>query len=162
MNYNEDDKAIKNFIIIFVIVILAVFGIYMLTKYVVVKDNESESSEETQEVEINNSVAIVGTMLNKGDEHYYVMLYRDDDENSGEYLTLQSTYSASEDALPVFTVDLSNALNEKFYDKDNVNLDSDDINELRFGDFTVLEVKKGKIVKSYTSVDKVKKVWKVS
>ena len=161
MNTYDDDKAIRNFIIIFVIVILMVFGIYMLTKYVIVKDNNS-NNEETKEVEINNDVAIVGTMLSKVEENYYVMLYKEDDIESGKYLTAKSSYSATEKALPVYTVDLSNALNSKFYDKDNVKLDSENVNDLRFGDFTVLEVKNGKIVKSYTDLDKVKKVWKVS
>ena len=161
MNTYDDDKTIRNFIIIFVIVILMVFGIYMLTKYVIVKDNNT-NNEETKEVQINNEVAIVGTMLNKSDEHYYVMLYREDDNESGKYLTAKSNYSAAKDSLPVVSVDLSNALNSKYYDKDNVKLDSDNVNDLRFGDFTVLEVKNGKIVKSYTDLEKVKKVWKVS
>lgn len=160
MNYMEEDKAVRNFIIIFVIVILFVVGIYFMTKFFN-KDSESSTNNtdtNTSEVSIDSSVAIVGTMLNKSDEDYYVILYKEDDNNSGTYSNIVSKYKSKKDSLPIYTVDLSNKLNEKYYDKDNINLTATDINDLRFGDITLLEVKNGKIIKTYTNVDKIKSV----
>lgn len=160
MNYMEEDKAVRNFIIIFVIVILFVVGIYFMTKFFN-KDSESSTNNNdtnTSEVSIDSSVAIVGTMLNKSDEDYYVILYKEDDNNSGTYSNIVSKYKSKKDSLPIYTVDLSNKLNEKYYDKDNINLTATDINDLRFGNITLLEVKNGKIIKTYTNVDKIKSV----
>ena len=161
MGYTDEDKTIRNFIIIFVIVLLLAVGAYYFTRYVVNKDNEGSKTEEseTKEVEIDNSIAIVGTMLGKVESNYYVILYKSDDSKSGTYMGLVSKYQILPKAKAVYTVDLSNALNKDYYDKDNVNLKADNIKDLRFGDITVLEVKDGKIVKSYDTVEKIKKVW---
>ena len=163
MNYMEEDKTIRNFIIVFIIVLLLVVGIYFLTVFIN-KDNESKTEETntSSEVKIDYEKAIVGTMLQANNADYYVILYKSDDTKSSEYQSLVSNYKTNKDAKTVLTVDLSNALNSKYYDKDNTNYSSDNINDLRFGDITVLEVKNNKIVKSFDSVEKIKKEWKVS
>ena len=163
MNYMEEDKTIRNFIIVFIIVLLLVVGIYFLTVFIN-KDNESKTEETntSSEVKIDYEKAIVGTMLQANNADYYVILYKSDDAKSSEYQLLVSKYKTNKDAKTVLTVDLSNALNSKYYDKDNTNYSSDNINDLRFGDITVLEVKNNKIVKSFDSVEKIKKEWKIS
>lgn len=163
MNYMEEDKTIRNFIIVFIIVLLLVVGIYFLTVFIN-KDNESKTEETntSSEVKIDYEKAIVGTMLQANNADYYVILYKSDDAKSSEYQLLVSKYKTNKDAKTVLTVDLSNALNSKYYDKDNTNYSSDNINNLRFGDITVLEVKNNKIVKSFDSVEKIKKEWKIS
>ena len=144
MSYTDEDKTVRNFIIIFVIVLLLVVGAFFLTKYVINKDNEGTKTEESdkKEVEIDNSIAIVGTMLGKVESNYYVILYKSDDSNSGTYMGLVSKYQTQSKTKAVYTVDLSNALNKDYYDKDNV--------------------KDGKIVKSYDSVEKIEKAWKLN
>ena len=163
MNYMEEDKTIRNFIIVFIIVLLLVVGIYFLTVFIN-KDNESKTEETntSSEVKIDYEKAIVGTMLQANNADYYVILYKSDDAKSSEYQLLVSKYKTNKDAKTVLTVDLSNALNSKYYDKDDTNYSSDNINDLRFGDITVLEVKNNKIVKSFDSVEKIKKEWKIS
>lgn len=163
MNYMEEDKAVRNFIIIFIIVLLLVVGIYFFT-VLINKDNESKTEETntSSEVKIDYEKAIVGTMLQANNADYYVILYKSDDTKSSEYQSLVSNYKTNKDAKTVLTVDLSNALNSKYYDKNNTNYSSDNINDLRFGDITVLEVKNNKIVKSFDSVEKIKKEWKIS
>lgn len=163
MNYMEEEKTIRNFIIVFIIVLLLVVGIYFLTVFIN-KDNESKTEETntSTEVKIDYEKAIVGTMLQANNADYYVILYKSDDTKSSEYQLLVSKYKTNKDAKTVLTVDLSNALNSKYYDKDNTNYSSDNINDLRFGDITVLEVKNNKIVKSFDSVEKIKKEWKIS
>ena len=160
MSYNEDEKAVRNFVIIFIIVILVAIGLYFFTKNVVKKETDSSSSEETKEVTIDYSVAIVGTMLSKNEDNYYVILYKSDDSKVSEYEKLKQNYTMF-NSKALYYVDLSNPLNTKYYDKDNTNYTAENINDLRFGDITVLEVKNSKIVKSYDSVEKIKKVWNI-
>lgn len=163
MNYMEEDKAVRNFIIIFVIVLLLVVGLYFFTVFIN-KDNEpkKEDTNTAEEVKIDNTKAIVGTMLQKSDKDYYVILYKSDGKKASEYESLETKYKATKDALPIYYVDLSDGINSKYYDKDHVNLSASDVNDLRFGDITVLEVKDGKIVKSFNTVDKIKKEFKIS
>ena len=159
MSNIEEEKAVRNFVIIFVIVLLAVVGLYFFTKNIVKKEEASTESE-TKEVEIDNSIAIIGTMLNKSEDDYYVILYKSDDPKVSEYEGLKSQYTLY-NTKALYYVDLANALNSKYYDKDNTNYTAENINDLRFGDITVLEVKNKKIVKSYNDVDKIKKVWNI-
>ena len=163
MNYMEEDKAVRNFIIIFVIVLLFIVGIYFFTAFVN-KDNDAKTEETntSTEVEIDTSKVIVGTMLQKSDKDYYVILYKSDDNKASEYMSLASRYKSSKGALPIYTVDLSDGMNSKYYDKDNTNLSAENINDLRFGDITLLEVKDNKIAKSFNSVEKIKKEFKLS
>ena len=81
---NEEDKTIKRFVIIMIIVLVFCVAMYFATKYLVNKDSET-SNETTNEVQINNDVAIVGTMLNKKDSEYFVILYNKNDENAYNY-----------------------------------------------------------------------------
>ena len=159
MSNKDEEKAVRNFVIIFVIVLLAVVGLYFFTKNVVKKETDSTDTE-TKEVEIDNSIAIVGTMLNKVEDNYYVILYKSDDSKVSEYEELKQNYKLF-NSKALYYVDLANALNSKYYDKDNTNYTAENINDLRFGDITVLEIKDKKIVKSYNDVDKIKKVWNI-
>lgn len=159
---NEDDTIIKRFIIIMVIIILVAIGIYFFTKVVVKKDTSSTTSDSTTSTSIDYTKAIVGTMLNKKDSEYYVILYSSASSDATTYKGLVTSYSALSGSLPVYTVDLSNALNTKYYDATNTNPTATNLNDLRFGNITVIKVKSSQITNAYESISAIKKVWKIS
>lgn len=163
MNYMEEDKAVRNFIIVFVIVLLLVVGLYFFTTFIN-KDNEGAKADNntTEETKIDTTKVIVGTMLQKSEKNYYVLLYKSDDKKAYDYQTLESKYKATKDPLVVYTVDLAEGINSKYYDKENINLSASNVADLRFGDITLLEVKDNKIAKTFDSVEKIKKEWKLS
>lgn len=76
---NEDDKTIKKFIILVIIVLLVAVGIYFLTKDVIKKDTTALSyrfyKKTSTDVSIDYTKCIVGNMLNKNESEYYVILY---------------------------------------------------------------------------------------
>lgn len=158
----EEEKTIRNFIIILIIVILACATLYFTTKYLVNKDNTSKNDAETKETTINYNVAIVGNMLSKTDAEYYVMIYDNTSSNVSDYQLMISSYGAKDNSLPVYTVDLSNSLNSKYYTDGETNTNADNIQDLKFGQITLLKVKNGKITNSYESVDSIKKVWNIN
>lgn len=160
---NEETKTIKQFIITLCIVIVIIVGIYFLTNKTVNKD-ASNNNEETKEIDyINPSMAIVGTMLNKDEEEYYVMVYDASDENSSDYARLVTNFKAKKEYVRTYMVDLSNPLNSKYKveENENTNVISNKLNDLKFGKITVLSIKNGNIVKAYENVDAIKKVWKL-
>lgn len=156
---NEETKTMKQFLITLIIVIIGVVGIYLLTKYVVKKDNATNNSSNTEEKSyIDPNTAIVGTMLNKSSDAYYVIVYDKTKDNATTYYSLVSTYKAKDKALKVYTVDLSNSLNKKYIATDNkTNPKATNLEDLKFGEVTLLKVKNNKITEAYETTDAIKK-----
>ena len=156
---NEETKTMKQFLITLIIVIIGVVGIYLLTKYVVKKDNATNNSSNTEEKSyIDPHTAIVGTMLNKSSDAYYVIIYDKTKDNATTYYSLVSTYKAKDKALKVYTVDLSNSLNKKYIATDNkTNPKATNLEDLKFGEVTLLKVKNNKITEAYETTDAIKK-----
>lgn len=156
---NEETKTMKQFLITLIIVIVGVVGIYLLTKYVVKKDNSTNNSSTTEEKSyIAPNTAIVGTMLNKSSDAYYVIIYDKTKDNATTYYSLVSTYKAKDKALKVYTVDLSNSLNKKYIATDNkTNPKATNLEDLKFGEVTLLKVKNNKITEAYETTDAIKK-----
>lgn len=156
---NEETKTMKQFLITLIIVIIGVVGIYLLTKYVVKKDNATNNSSNTEEKSyIDPNTAIVGTMLNKSSDAYYVIIYDKTKDNATTYYSLVSTYKAKDKALKVYTVDLSNSLNKKYIATDNkTNPKATNLEDLKFGEVTLLKVKNNKITEAYETTDAIKK-----
>ena len=148
---NEETKTMKQFLITLIIVIIGVVGIYLLTKYVVKKDNATNNSSNTEEKNyIDPNTAIVGTMLNKSSDAYYVIIYDKTKDNATTYYSLVSTYKAKDKALKVYTVDLSNSLNKKYIATDNkTNPKATNLEPLKFGQVTLLTVTNNKITEAY-------------
>ena len=156
---NEETKTMKQFLITLIIVIIGVVGIYLLTKYVVKKDNATNNSSNTEEKNyIDPNTAIVGTMLNKSSDAHYVIIYDKTKDNATTYYSLVSTYKAKDKALKVYTVDLSNSLNKKYIATDNkTNPKATNLEDLKFGEVTLLKVKNNKITEAYETTDAIKK-----
>lgn len=156
---NEETKTMKQFLITLIIVIIGVVGIYLLTKYVVKKDNATNNSSNTEEKNyIDPNTAIVGTMLNKSSDAYYVIIYDKTKDNATTYYSIVSTYKAKDKALKVYTVDLSNSLNKKYIATDNkTNPKATNLEDLKFGEVTLLKVKNNKITEAYETTDAIKK-----
>ena len=161
---NEETKTVKQFIVIFLVVLVIVGAIYFLTSKVVKKDNSSSSTDDTTKTNlIDPTVAIVGTMLNKGTGTYYVLLYDMKSEDASTYARLLSSYSNTKNAVTTYTVDLSNPLNSKYVATDDkTNPTASSLNDLRFGAVTLLKVKDNKITNAYETVEKIKSEWKIT
>lgn len=164
VKYQTDEQLeIRNFIIVILVVLLCVGGLYLATRLFVTKDLFKDKTEnETQEVSdgtINYDVAIIGTMLQKKDKEYYVAIY--DQSDKGKYLAdmlkLSRKYEEKEKHLPLYIVDLSNKLNEGYYDPENVNVEAKTVKDMKVGDITLLKVKKGKITKYIVDYAKMEK-----
>lgn len=155
----DENKTIIRFVVILVIVLIICVGIYFATKFLVNKDNPTEENT-TKEVEINNSVAIVGTMLKKNEDNYYVILYNSKSDKVNEYKSLISTYNKSK-KLSLYTVDLGNALNNRYYSETDTNPISNNIQDLKYGDITLIKVNNGTITNAYESIETIKKELKL-
>ncbi len=162
---NTETKTVKQFVIILVILIILVGAIYLFTTKVVNKDsdNNSSSSDNTNTTYIDPTKAIVGTMLNKGTDEYYVLLYNSTDEEASDYARLLTKYKSGKNIKETYTVDLNNPLNSKYVATDDkTNPTASELSELRFGKVTLLKIKANKITNAYESVDAIKKELKIT
>ena len=161
---NEEVRTIKQFCITLIIVIIIAVGIYFFTRAFVTKDlfkEDSETNENTESV-IDDTKAIVGTMLKKNNDDYYVIVYDSSSDEAAEYLRMVSDYKEVSGSKDVITVDLSNPLNSKYYDSENTMCNTNDINEMKFGNISVLRVKDNKVNKCLETTSSIKKEWKIS
>lgn len=164
-----EQAEVKKFIIVIIVVLLCVGAIYLFTRAFVSKDlfkKDEPKVEDVTEGEVNYDVAIMGQILNRPYDEYYVIIYN---QSEGEYLgdmaSIVSEYSTKEDdkKLHLYTVDLSNELNSSYYDKENENTKAKTLAEIKLGDKTLLKIKKNKksgkleISKYITDIDAMKK-----
>lgn len=156
-----EQEEIKKFIIVVLVVLLCVGAIYILTRAFVTKDLFKSGDEETKEVipgVVNYEVAIMGQILNRPYDEYYVVIYN---QQEGDYISDMSTmvynYTKKEKHLHMYTVDLSNVMNSDYYDPENVNVNAKTLNEIKVGDITLIKVKNSKINKFIVDYSKMLK-----
>ena len=107
----EEKKAVKNFIIILLVVLVCGVAVYFLTRAFVSKDlfkKEEQEENKMQDVSLSYDTALVGTMLNRPSDDYYVVLYNEkkDGEASYVYTNFRASYTRKEDHKPLYFVDL--------------------------------------------------------
>lgn len=153
----EEQKEIIKFIIIIVVVVSLVVGIYFFTKKFVTKDEEKK---ETQEITgtVNYNVTIIGELLNRPYNEYYAIIYDSTSNDAGKYQGIYSKFTTGEKSTTkMYYVDLSNKLNKDYYSEEETNPKAKSIKELKLGDFTLIKVKDGKIIKYLEDEEEVKK-----
>ena len=104
---NEDVAQIRNLIIIFIVVVLICVGVYFLTDNMIKR--ESNSNNTTQEVEIDYDIATIGTMFNRVEEEYYVLMYSSEDDSKLD--SVLNKYRSSDDYIKTYFVDLDKKVN---------------------------------------------------
>lgn len=156
----SEQAEMKSFLIVILVVIVCVGAVYLITRAFVTKDLFKKDEPETEEVitgVVNYDVAIVGQIMNRPYNEYYVVVY----DSTGDYNTdmtmLINNYKAKKEVLHTYVVDLSNKLNESYYDPENVNESPTGVSDMKFGDITLMKVKKGKVVKYITDLSKMEK-----
>ena len=96
--------------------------------------------------EIDEKMLIVGTMFNKEDGEYLVLVYDMKDESQKFYGALTQNYYSAPN---LYYIDLSSGFNEKFISDKTVV--SNDLNKIKFNGAVLLLINKDKITKSYTT-----------
>ena len=87
---NDDMEKVRNLVILLIIVVLICLGIYFLTDNMIKKEN-SNNKEKTTEAKIDYDIASIGTMFNRPESEYFVLLYSSKDSGT-EYNSILSKY----------------------------------------------------------------------
>lgn len=158
--YSDEQSEMKRFGITVLSLTVIVLAVFMFTKYVVNDGDVNIVVFDSYAGAINYNVITVGTILGKSDEEYYVLAYSSEDLNVASYQGVAYAYTSqeSEDLIPVYSLDLETAFNidYKATDENPENTEATSIDELSFGDITLIKVKNGKIVKYLNDLDDIR------
>ncbi len=148
---NEDVTQIRNLIIIFIIVVLVCVGVYFLTDSMIKRESSANDST-TQKVEIDYDIATVGTMFNRVEEEYYVLMYSS--ENDSKLDSVLNKYRSSDDYIKTYFVDLDKKVNSTVLG-DKLVKEPKNSKEVKVTGATLYKIKNGSVVKCYNGVDKI-------
>lgn len=156
--YETDEaREVKKFIIILFSIIILVLAVYGITK-IINKDKKTFEETSVTKGEIDYDKVSVGTMLNKLDKEYYVIVYDGEASEAVYYSALVTSYMNKKNSLPVYFCDLGNSLNKKYYvgDSKESNKNAQSVDEFAFKDLTLLKIKNNKIEKYIETLDTIK------
>lgn len=155
----EEQKEVKKFIIVVIVLVVAIVGIYFLTRAFITKDLFDKSSDTNYtEGTINYDVAIVGNMLNRPYDEYYVLAFDSENTQANYYNAIVSKYISNEKSLKIYHVDLNNELNKKYIaTKDNASKKFESVDKLKLGEVTLIKVKDKEVKKFITNIEDIKK-----
>lgn len=151
----EEQAEIMRFVKILIIVLILILGVYLFTRIFVTKDlfNEKKENDTVISGEIDYSKTIIGSMLNKPEDEYYVLIYDKEDIKSVYYGGLITTYARNENALKVYYADLSNELNKKYVTTSDKEVNTTSLENFKVKNLALIKIKDGKITSSSTNED---------
>ena len=153
-----EQEEMTKFVIVLLVVLICVGGIYLLTRAFVTKDLFNNNTQETSTGKVNYKSVIVGNILNRPYDEYYVIVYNTTSEVASDISTILTDFdNRTDDAkLHMYIVDLNNKLNADYYNPEKENKKATDVSSFMFGDKTLLKIKGGKVEKYITDLTKIK------
>ena len=137
----EEELKVENFIKI-IIGVIAVFALFYAITYFIT--NKNKNNADTNE-NIQYKKIIVGSILNRSEDDYYVLVSASSDTSVSVYESLITKYTSKESHLRFYTVDLSDPFNSNYVGEES-NLNVENISDIKFSETTLLHVKNNKIV----------------
>ncbi len=157
---DSSDTDIKKFFIILVVLTIVIVGLYFLSSLIVKKRDNANNNTNTN-VTISYDTLNVGMIFNRPYDEYYVITYDSTLDDAMYYSTLITNYSKKEDAIKIYYCDLSKKVNESYKANDGSgNSKATSVQELSFGDVTLLKIRNKKIVNYIENIDQIKSALK--
>lgn len=153
---NEDMNLVRNIIILLIIVIGISIGIYFLTDNMIKKENKSNDTK--TEIKIDYDIATIGTMFNRVEDEYYVLIYSKESDGSNLDSVL-ATYRSSDNYIKTYYVDLDKKVNSYVLGEE-LNQKPNNSNEVKVKEATLYKINNGKVVKYYGGVENIVNILK--
>lgn len=155
---SEEQKDLIRFLIILIGVVAIVSVVYGVSRFFI-KEDSNIFKDEVTAGKVNYELVSVGTMFNRNYEEYYVVAYEKEDTQAILYSALMNKYTNMPNSLKVFFCDLDNKFNKDYYigETGESNPGAKSIDDLALGEYTLLKIKNGKIVKYIETIEETKK-----
>ena len=116
---------------------------------------ENINNATTQEVEIDYDIATVGTMFNRVEEEYYVLMYSS--ENDSKLDSVLNKYRSSDDYIKTYFIDLDKKVNSTVLG-DKLVKEPKNSKEVKVTGATLYKIKNGTVVKYYSGIEEITNV----
>ena len=100
---SDDVVKVRNLFILLVSVVIICVGVFFLTEKMIAKENKE--NETKSDVKIDYDIATIGTMFNRIDEEYYVLIYSNE-ENGKDLNSVLDTYRSSDNYIKTYYITL--------------------------------------------------------
>lgn len=152
--YTDEQKEISSFVKIIIGMVLILFVMYFVTNKIA--SNNVDYSKTYTDGSVGYSSIIIGSLLNRADEEYYVLIFDSENVDNTYVINKASEYASDEKSLPLYTADLSHELNKKFL-SDKSSYKKDSLDNFKVSGTTLVKVKGSSIVKFIEGIDNIKK-----
>ena len=147
---NEEEQVRRMLrIILGVVAFLALVWI----GYSLVNGDLFKGKKEKEETVIQNDIILAGTTFNRPESEYYVLFYDFDGDNSTTCATIYTIYKNTKTDGKMFAVDLGDKLNSKIVVTDRSQVNTENAENLKVMDATLVKVKDGKVVETHAGID---------
>ena len=136
------------YILIGLIIIFAILY-FLSVKFV---DKKQDLKRTNKEGKIQYDSIVIGTLLNRADSKYYVLVFDSEDVSSTYIVNKASLYKSSSNTVPLYTADLSLEFNKGFK-SDESHYTKDSVEDISFKTTTLVMIKDGKIAKFIENYD---------
>ena len=153
---NDDYKRVVTFIVVLLVIGLCIAVLFLLNGKYVTKDLfQDKTTTTTTEVSYDSSLLTVSTLFSVNDSEYLVLLYDKSNKNTG-FLYDDLVLGFVEDKVSLYSVDMSNQMNKKYYDiNGEANKKPTKSSEVLITGPTLMHIKKKKIVEYITDRDEI-------
>lgn len=146
-------NELANLIKIIIIVCIVLLSFYFITVLVNKKRNNTVDGSDDTVATIQYDEIIVGEILNRSENEYFVLVKKENDVNYDLYQSYLSIYKEKENALRVYNVDLSSIFNANAIDEETVLTDT--VQNFKFNDSVLIKVTNGSISESLIGNDQI-------
>ena len=153
---SDDVIKIRNMLILLVGVVIVCVGLFFVTEIMIEKENSNNKTKE--EVKIDYDIATIGTMFNRPEKEYYVLIYSKE-ENGTDLDSVLDTYRSSDNYIKTYYIDLDLKINE-LAKGEKVVKEPKNSNEVSVVEPTLYVIKDTKVSNCYSGVDNIKDVLK--
>ena len=150
---SEDVLKVRSLIILLVIVVLVSVGLYFLTDTMIKK--EANKNNEEVSTEINYDIATIGTMFNRIESEYYVLLYSNEEDGSDLNSVLDS-YRSSDNYVKTYYVDLDNKFNSSVLGSE-LEKTPKSSEEVKVNGATLYKMVEGKVTECISGIEEITK-----
>ena len=149
----NNSPSVKGIVKTFIIVAL-VFGFFYLLTFILVGDWNTNKDDAKEEVTIQYDEIVAGSSFSMNAEKYIVVYYDFSSDDASKIMSAIYTYEAKSDALRVYTVDLSNAINKNIVNEKS-NKNPKGATDLAVNGTTIIRFRDGKVREYIEGTDKV-------
>ena len=155
-NYNNDVNIKEGLILVSVLTVIVLL-MYFLTvgAQKIGLFDEGYIKPEVSPAVISYENSLVGSIFNKIDEEYYVMLADFSENNNIVLSSLGAKYKNKDEHLPIYSVDLSNPFNKGIVGSTS-NPSAQSVSELSINEPTLIFFKDGKNYRYIVGIDNIK------